>query len=605
MTETLTEVETGRPHVGAPTTATTLTRRPLRSHLLRPAPADVAAVVFFTGLAGFVLARQWKNLGTGYLVRSGQDQTMWEWFFAVAAHSVARLENPLTSDLQNYPLGVNLMGNTAMFGISVPLAPITLLFGPNVTFTLALTLGLAGTAIAWYWVFSRHVVSSRFAAATGGAVCGFAPALISHTNGHPNFVALFLLPFIALAVIRLGTGLHPVRDGLVAGLLIAYQIFLGEEPLLIYALAFAVFGLAFGVSRPREALGAARRGVKGFTIAGVVALAVAAGPLWWQFFGPDSYGALEHGPVGNDTEAFTSFPTSSLAGDPGSAEFSMNATEENAYFGWPLLILLGMSALWMWRAPLARAAAATIAVMGILSLGSTLTIGGWDTGIMLPWKFIAHLPLLESVLESRFAMGCLPAAALLLALGTDRALVSAREGHRTTTLLWAGWLVVALLPLAPTPLPVAQRAPAPAFFADGTWRQYVTDGSVVTVPLPSPENARMLQWQTEQDLAFPIAGGYFVGPAGHEARGKYGPDDRPTALLLAATQNSGRMPLIDDTVKAQAREDLSYWDADVLVLPHTRNDRVLRRTVEQLIDSPARSVDDAWVWDVRGLTRNS
>ncbi|MFC9550747.1 glycosyl transferase [Rhodococcus sp. NPDC056960] len=593
MTEILTQVETTRP---AETTSTTA--RPLRSRL-RPHPADAAAVVFYAGLAVFVLVRQWKHLGTGYLVRSGQDQTMWEWFFAVAARSLVHLENPLSSDLQNYPLGVNLMGNTAMFGISIPLSPVTLLFGPTVTFTLALTLGLSGTAIAWYWVFSRHVVSSRFAAAVGGGLCGFAPALISHTNGHPNFVALFLLPFIALAVIRLGSGLRPVRDGIVLGLLIAYQIFLGEEPLLIYALAFAVFGFAFAASRPRTAFAAAKRSIKGFAVAGGVALAIAAIPLWWQFFGPDSYRAIEHGPVGNDTESFTSFPTSSLAGEPGSAEFSMNATEENAYFGWPLLILLGLSALWLWRMPLARAAAATVVAMGVLSLGTSLTIGGWDSGIPLPWKLISHLPLLESVLESRFAMGCLPAAALLLALGTDRALASAREGQRTTTLLWVGWLAVALLPLTPTPLAVVQRDAAPNFFADGTWREYVTDGSVVTVPLPSPENARMLRWQTEQDLAFPIAGGYFVGPAGSEQRGKYGPDDRPTALLLAAAQSSGQVPAIDDAARAQALADLKFWNADVLVLPHTQNDRVLRETVRQLVGFPAKPVDGVWLWDVR------
>ncbi|WP_072689131.1 glycosyl transferase [Rhodococcus marinonascens] len=597
MTEFLTEVETTTPKASATSAAI----RRLRSRF-PPHPGDVAAVAFYVGLAGFVLSHQWKHLGTGYLVRSGQDQTMWEWFFAVAARSLIHLENPLSSDLQNYPLGVNLMSNTAMFGISIPLAPVTLLFGPNVTFTLALTLGLSGTAAAWYWVFSRHVVSSRLAAAVGGGLCGFGPALISHTNGHPNFVALFLLPFIALTVVRLGSGLRPARDGIAAGLLIAYQIFLGEEPLLIYAFAYAVFGIAFAASRPRAAAAAVKRGIRGFAIAGGVALVITALPLWWQFFGPDSYSAIEHGSVGNDAAAFASFPTSSLAGKPGSAEFSMNATEENAYFGWPLLTLLGLSALWLWRLPLARAASVTVVAMGVLSLGTSLTIGGWDTGIPLPWTLISHLPLLESVLESRFAMGCLPAAALLLALGTERALTSASGGRRTTTAVWAGCLVVALLPLAPTPLAVVHRAAAPAFFADGTWKEYVTDGSVVTVPLPSPENARMLRWQTEQDLAFPIAGGYFVGPAGSEARGKYGPDDRPTALLLASAQRSGQVPDIDDATKARAFTDLKFWNADVLVLPHTHNDQVLRETVGRLIGSPAKAVDGVWIWDVRALT---
>ncbi|WJJ11553.1 glycosyl transferase [Prescottella equi] len=588
----------------SPATTTTTTRpATTRAGRIRVAPADLVATASFLALAVFVLGRQWKHLGDGYLIRSGQDQTMWEWFFAVTAHSLANFENPLSSTLQNYPLGVNLMANTAMFGVSVPLAPITLVFGPTVTFTLALTLGLAGTATAWYWVLSRHVVQSRFAAAVGGVFCGFAPAMISHTNGHPNFVALFLLPFIALLVIRLASGERPIRNGVMLGLAVAYQIFLGEEPLLIYSIAFVVFGIAYGASRPGEAVAAARRGVKGLCVAGVVALAIVAVPLWWQFLGPQSYHSIEHGPVGNDVNAFTRFPTQSLAGDLGSAAgLSMNATEENAFFGWPLLLLVAMTAVWLWRAPMARAAAATVAVMGVLSLGVELTVAHTDTGITLPWAWFAKLPLLESVLESRFAMGCIPAIAILLALGTDRAIAAGRVGQRSTTLLWLGWLAVSLLPLAPAPLEVAHRAPTPAFFADGTWRSYVSDGSVVTVPLPRPEDAKALQWQVGQKFGYPIAGGYFVGPAGPEDKGKYGPDDRPTALLLAKAQSTGVVPPVDDATRATALDDLRFWNADVVVLPPGKNQQALHTTLERLLGVDGRWVDGVWAWDVRNLT---
>ena len=61
------------------------------------------------------------------------------------------------------------------------------------------------------------------------------------------------------------------------------------------------------------------------------------------------------------------------------------------------------------------------------------------------------------------------------------------------------------------------------------------------------------------------------------------------------------MPAIDDAKRAQALTDLKFWNADVLVLPHTQNDRVLRETVRQLVGAPAKSVDGVWVWDVRWL----
>lgn len=279
----------------------------------------------------------------------------------------------------------------------------------------------------------------------------------------------------------------------------------------------------------------------------------------------------------------------------------MNATEENAFLGWPLLILLAVSALWLWRMPLARAASLTIIAMGTLSLGSELTIGGNNTGIRLPWSLLANMPLFESVLESRFAIGMIPAAALLLALGTDRALTSLRDGQRPIALIWFTFVAVALVPLAPTPLDVVARSQAPAFFSDGMWRNYVDDGSVVAVPLSSPQNARLLYWQTEQHFGFPIAGGYFVGPAGPDDMGKYGPEDRPTALLLRKVEDTGQIPVIDDATRTQARSDLAFWNADVLVLSKTHNDRVLREAVDQLVGYPAQLVGGTWVWDVREL----
>src|SRR5207302_263162 len=225
-----------------------------------------------------------------------------------------------------------LMANTAMFGLGIPLSPITMLFGPTVTWAIALTGGLSGTAAAWYWVFSRHLTSSRLAAAVGGAFCGFAPAMISHGNAHPNFVGLFVIPFIVLRLIKLAQGQRPVRDGIVLGLLLAYQVFLGEEPLLISMMGFVIFAIAYAASRRREALTMVRPMAIGLSIAAVLALAITIYPLWYQFFGPESYQTLEHGSVGNDTAAFTRFATESVAGQPGpAADVSMNRTEENAF----------------------------------------------------------------------------------------------------------------------------------------------------------------------------------------------------------------------------------------------------------------------------------
>ncbi|MFB7720784.1 glycosyl transferase [Nocardia sp. NPDC056100] len=594
------------------TVAPERTRGQRVAHRVRAARADLIAAAGYLSLAVLVLSGQWLHTDRGYLIKSGQDQTMWEWFFAVTAHKIAHLENPLGTGLQNYPDGVNMMANTAMFGVGVPLTPVTLLFGPTVTFVLVLTLGLFGTAFAWYWLFSRELVTSKFAAAVGGLFCGFAPAMISHANAHPNFVVLALLPLIALQLIRVarlsGTPADArkarrLRDAFILGLLIALQIALGEEPLLIFALAFGLFAFVYYLHAPRTGLRAVRTVAPTVLLAAGITLALTEIPLWWQFFGPQSYRSIDHGPMQNDLKALFQFPSESLGGVfQHGQNVAINPTEENSYFGWPLLLLVLMTAVFMWRERVVRAAVVVIAAGTLLSLGSTLTIGKHDTGIALPWQWFERVPLLNSVLESRFTMAAIPAIAIVLAMGTQRALdywrVSATDWR---PLAWFAAVTLALLPLAPTILPVVQRPAAPKFFTDGTVRQYVSHGSVVIAPPPTPPDARALQWQTRADFQFPLAGGYFVGPTGTEKKGRYGPDDRPTASLLIKAQQSNKVPVIDDAVKAQALADLRFWQADVIVLPPTDNADVLRYTVDQLIGIPAERVDGVWLWDVRGL----
>ncbi|WP_063048490.1 DUF6541 family protein [Nocardia arthritidis] len=574
---------------------------------LRAGGADLLVGLGYLALATAVLSGQWRNTDSGYLIKSGQDQTMWEWFFAVTAHSVANLQNPLGTDLQNFPAGVNMMANTAMFGVGVPLTPVTLLFGPTVTFVLVLTMGLAGTAFAWYRLLSRELVRSRVAAVIGGLFCGFAPGMISHANAHPNFVVLLLLPIIAGRLIRMtrraAQPRRRVRDAVILGLLVAMQIALGEEPLLIFALAFGLFALVYYLHAPRAGLRVARAIAPTLVLGAVITLALAEIPLWWQFFGPQSYRSIDHGPMGNDLEALVQFPSESLGGvfAPGQ-NVAINPTEQNAYFGWPLLLLVVFTVGMLWRDRVVRAAAVVIAVFGVLSLGAVAAIGKRPTGIALPWRWAEQVPLLNTVLESRLSMAAIPAIAVVLALASERAVRTwTQSAVDWKPLAWFGALAGALLPLIPTILPVVERPPTPDFFADGAVRRYVGDGSVVLVPPPRPPDARALRWQADAEFSFPLAGGYFVGPTGTTKKGIYGPEARPTAALLVQAQDTGVVPRIDTDVRARALDDLRFWRADVLVLPATRNGEVLRETVTQLLGFTPTRVEDVWLWDVHTL----
>ncbi|MFK4145660.1 glycosyltransferase [Streptomyces sp. NPDC004065] len=562
-------------------------------------PADLFAVALFLLMAVTLYSGRLFDPAHRYLPDSLQDQNQWEWFFAVTADNVAHLRNPLFTDLQGFPDGVNLMANTVMLGLSVPFAPLTLAFGPALSLSVCMTAGLAATAAAWYWLIVKRVTRQRGAAWVGAALAAFAPPMVSHANAHPNFVVLFMIPPIVDRALRLCEGTRVRRNGIVLGLMAAYQIFLGEEPLLLAAIGMTLFAAAYAVVR-RDVAGAAWRPLlKGLGTGAAVCLPIVAFPLYWQFAGPQSYSGVLHGDnAGNSPLALLSFAERSLlAGDAERADaLSLNPTEQNAFYGWPLLLLAFGIVVRMWRRPVVRALAVTAAGAALLSLGPKFRIPLTDTVYPGPWALFAHRPLFESVIEGRLAMICAPVLGMLLAIALARLSATPRIGT-----LYCGLLAVALalLPLVPAPLKAVDRAPVPEFVSAGLWKSYVRDGeSLVPVPLPDPGAAEALHWQTAAHLGFKLPGGYFNGPYGPDRIGIYGASPRYTSNMLRDVRYTGVVPAIGAQWRAQARRDFAYWHAGALVVAPQENDDKLRRVVTELVGRPGKWTGGVWVWDL-------
>ncbi|MFE7169019.1 dolichyl-phosphate beta-glucosyltransferase [Streptomyces sp. NPDC057616] len=562
-------------------------------------PADLVAVVLFLLMAAGLYSGRLFDPDHRYLADSLQDQNQWEWFFAVTADNVAHLRNPLFSDLQGFPDGVNLMANTVMLGLSVPFAPLTLLAGPAVCLSVVMTLGLAATAAAWYWLIVKRVVPKRAPAFVGASLAAFAPPMVSHANAHPNFVILFMIPLIVDRALRLCTGARVVRDGIVLGLMAAYQVFLGEEPLLLAMIGMVLFAAAYGAVRRDVAAQCWRPLLNGLAIAAAVCLPLVVGALAWQFAGPQSYGSVLHGDdAGNSPLALLSFAERSLiAGDAHRANsLSLNPTEQNAFYGWPLVLLAFGIAVRLWEQALVKALAVTAAGAALLSLGPRFRIPTTDQVYPGPWAPLAKLPLFESVIEGRVAMVCAPALGMLLAIALER--LTATRGLGTQYLGLLG-VCLALLPLIPAPLKAVERPATPAFFTDGAWKPYVRPGeSLVPVPLPDPGSAEALHWQQEAGLGFKLPGGYFNGPWGKKRIGIYGASPRYTSQLLRDVRYTGVIPAIGANWRAQAKRDFAYWRAGALVVTPQPHDDVLRKAVTELVGRDGKWVHGVWVWDL-------
>ena len=64
------------------------------------------------------------------------------------------------------------------------------------------------------------------------------------------------------------------------------------------------------------------------------------------------------------------------------------------------------------------------------------------------------------------------------------------------------------------------------------------------------------------------------------------------------------MPAVTEADKLNALKDLRYWRADAVVLSEHRHAEALHTFLTALRGEGQR-VADAWVWDVRALTRTN
>ncbi len=434
------------------------------------------AGLYYLVAAMIVTMWLWRDPASRIVAANPYDSDQFTWFFRYAATAVAHLRLPaLITTGMNAPQGVNLMWNTPMLAPGVLLAPVTLLAGPQVSLTALMTAGFAGSALAMFAVLRRWDASVA-AAAIGGLVYGFSPALIQSAQGHYDLQFAVLPPLIADAVLRLATGRcgtgrrAAARCGAWLGLLTAAQVLTAEELLFDSGVAALILLAVLAAARPRAVRARAGDLLAGGGAAAVVAAAIAGYPLWVQFFGPvrqhGSPFAADH--YKNDLAGFVRPSSSMLLHTRGSAAFAQafqgRLPEYLGYLGWPMLIVAAVAAALFWRLLAVRAVAVTFAVLEVLSLGGTLLAGGHEhEWVKLPWYWVQSLPVAGSAVPDRFSILADGAAAALLAFGLDAARARWPVERRGIARWVLGVvLAAAIVPLVPRPLPAGSGPGVPA-----------------------------------------------------------------------------------------------------------------------------------------------
>jgi hypothetical protein len=348
------------------------------------------------------------------------DPALFTWFLDWPAHALAHGANPFYSTAMFHPGGINLLSNTSVLAVGIPLAPVTWLFGPVATLNVASTLAPALSALAAFWLARRYVRWTP-AAWLAGLLYGFSPFMLGSLVFAHLMTSVLIVPPLVVGLLDelcLRQRRRPVLVGVGLGLLVALEFFLSTELLVIMGVA-TVVGLGLlvvaGLAGHRDEL--ARRlphALVGLGTGIGVSVVLLAWPAWYALAGPAHLsGAIwPHLPLGGyflgsftDGRAVTA-PLFQISGYSGPVLSS-------AYLGWGLLAVLvaGTVAFRRDRRPWFFGA------LGLVTAAISLSVG---ESFWVPWKALQHLPQFENVIEERFALVFYLAAAVMLAVIIDR-----------------------------------------------------------------------------------------------------------------------------------------------------------------------------------------
>jgi hypothetical protein len=456
---------------------------------------------------------------TSVIGLTGGDDSLFTWWLAYTPWALLHGHSPLVSNYLNAPGGVNGMWNTSVPLLGILGAPITLTAGPTATLNTMTLLGPAVSGAVAFAVLRRYMHPA--AAFVAGAMYGFSPFVLAHLVAvHLNLLWNVFPPLLVLFVdeMAIRQRIRWWKLGLGLGAALVVQAGLYTQTIgLAVAIAVVVL-IVMAIRWPHEIRPRIGYLVKTALVAAATFLVVCAYPLYELVRGP-------YRPTGSIRDEFyfvadlanVWVPTPWNYGWFGlgarNADMRLNGAEQGFYLGIVVLAacLLALVAL--------RSVAVSLIGLGgliaaIYSLGPQLVVFNDAHGPKyLPFRFIAHLPLLENIESVRFTVFVGFAGAALVGFVLDRALTSRDLRWRVGGGLLALAAAVSWLP-AVTRFPPISPLAAPGFFLTDKASEIQAGSTVRTVPRASPAlpgHAVPMAWQAWTGMRFKLHGGYFVG----------------------------------------------------------------------------------------------
>ncbi len=389
-------------------------------------PAVLAAsFAGYLALSVLVWWGAWSTHPTSVTTCGCGDTSLFLWFLEWPAYAMAHGHNPFYSTALFHPQGIDLLSNTSVLAVGIPLAPVTWLFGPVATLNVASTLAPALSALSMCWLLRRWV---RWAPAAflGGLVYGFSPFVFVNLAGAHLMAAVLVLPPLMVACLDdlLVRRRHrPVVSGAALGLLLTVQFFVGTEVLAMVVVMIGVgivLVVAYAAVFARAELAArAPHALAGLGVAVGVSAVLLAYPAWFALAGPAHLSGLVWPRIARASGGITLgdlWQVNAMTALQHQMRviggYQGPALPQPAYLGLGTLVVLG-AGLVVWRRDRRLW---LFGALGVVAVVFSLGLQAYWT----PWRVVEHVPLVRNVVAGRFASLTALCAAVMLAVIVDR-----------------------------------------------------------------------------------------------------------------------------------------------------------------------------------------
>ncbi|HTX45532.1 MAG TPA: hypothetical protein VMD48_04595 [Solirubrobacteraceae bacterium] len=403
---------------------------PTRRRLHLPRGSHRSVAIELAILAGFIAAgivASWPR--ASYLagrIPATRDAGSYVWGFWWIARQVEHLSNPWFTNYMAAPVGIRLGLHALMPLPGLVLMPITVIFGPSVSYNL-LSIAMPGLLAYVTYRLARLWVSSRAGAIAAGAFLGLSSMMTWRSWYHLNLAAgVLFVPLVLEAAVRL-TRRPGRRQAITLGVLGGCAL-LTDQEMWVLALLVAAATLAQWLVREPTSLKLRRAALAAITflvvaspqLLAIVQQAAAGGAtspaeqLGSSYLGsavglPNLFasspidGALKHLGIAYSGRTGDGIPTFGIVVS-GLAVLALVVTRRR----WARLLGL----LWL--------ASATLALGPVLKLGGhtfipfPIDLDGQRVSALMPYTWLVQIPGLSGFREaSRFTMlGIVPAAVL-------------------------------------------------------------------------------------------------------------------------------------------------------------------------------------------------